>query len=175
MEYQCLPNCRYVPSTSQDGTYQRPVLLFCELVGFTTNALRSAKFILLSKEAEIVDGAHASTHLTLFYDVFNTSLSFRPRARGKLCSRGFIFSSGLQHTARSEFPSWWRYKCKNTKWTYLWGDIIQNFTEVDKRILGMAANKKVKASRCSKLKQVKRKRDRYSEGSTSCYFVTPRS
>ena len=163
-----------MPSTSQNRTHQRPVLFFCELVGFTTNALQSAKFIWLSKEAAIVDGAHASAHLTLFYDVFNTSLSFHPRARGKIYSRGFIFSSSLQHTVRSEFPSWWRYKRKNTKWTYLWGD-IQNFTEVDKRILGMAPNKKVKASQCSKLKQVKRKRDGCREDSTSCYFVTPRS
>ena len=126
MEYQCLPNGRYVPSSSQNRTHQRHVL-FCALVGFTTYVLRSAEFILLSKEAEIVDGAHAYTHLTLFYGVFNMSLSFRPRARGKFSSRGFIFSSRLQHTVRSEFPSWLRYKCQNTKWTYLWDDIIRTF------------------------------------------------
>ena len=89
----------------------------------------TAEFILLAKEAETVDGAHASTHLTLFYDVFNMSLSFRRRARGKLRSRAFIFSSSSQHTVRSEFPSWWSCKYKNTKWTYLWNGIIHTFLQ----------------------------------------------
>lgn len=162
MEYQCLPNCRYVPCTSQNRTNQRPVL-FCALVGFTTNALRSAEVILLSKEAEIVDDAQASAHMALFYDVFNMSPSFRPRARGKLCSRGFIFSSSLQHTVRSEFPSWWRYKYKNTKWTYLWDDNIQ-----------ILLQKWIKESYVWHLTRkyrhhsaVQRKRG-YSEGFTSC-------
>lgn len=59
----------------------------------------------------------------------HTSPSVRRRARGKLCSAGFIFSCSLQHTVRSEIPSWWRYKYESTKWSYLWSDILQTSSQ----------------------------------------------
>jgi hypothetical protein len=127
MEYQCLPTA----DTHRLRHKTEHTSSLCYSVHFRVCNLctATAEFILLAKEAETVDGAHASTHLTLFYDVFNMSLSFRRRARGKLRSRAFIFSSSSQHTVRSEFPSWWSCKYKNTKWTYLWNGIIHTFLQ----------------------------------------------
>ena len=127
-QQHCLSNCRYVPHKSHNTAHHGSVL-FCARATFAIMHCDEQNLYNLRETRKLW---MAPLHLLIwhcFMMLSNTSPSVRRRARGKLRSGGFIFSCSLQHTVRSEFPSWWRYKYENTKWSYLWNDILQTSSQ----------------------------------------------